>query len=58
MKDDLKRLKLLGKNYSDLRTISAYCQDSIVKIEDIKYLKIELQIKEREKFLNFLKNKL
>tara|TARA_B100000959_G_C14771721_1_gene537772 strand:- start:125 stop:571 length:447 start_codon:yes stop_codon:yes gene_type:complete len=39
MKDDLKRLKLLGKNYSDLRTISAYCQDSIVKIGDIKYLK-------------------
>ena len=39
MKDDLQRLKLIGKNYSDLSTISAYCQDSIIKIRDIKYLK-------------------
>ena len=35
----INRLKLIGKNIEDLKTISAYCQDSIVKIKDIVYLK-------------------
>ena len=39
MKEDINRLKLIGKNMEDLNTISAYCQDSIVKIEDLVYLK-------------------
>ena len=36
---DINRLKLIGKNIEDLKTISAYCQDSIVKIRDLVYLK-------------------
>jgi len=36
---DISRLKLIGKNIEDLKTISAYSQDSIVKIKDIVYLK-------------------
>ena len=39
MKEDINRLKLIGKNIDDLKTISAYCQDSIVKIGDLIYLK-------------------
>ena len=39
MKKDINRLKLIGKNIEDLKTISAYCQDSIVKIKDLIYLK-------------------
>ena len=35
----INRLKLIGKNIEDLKSISAYCQDSIVKIKDIVYLK-------------------
>ncbi len=35
----INRLKLIGKNIEDLKTISAYSQDSIVKIKDIIYLK-------------------
>ena len=35
----INRLKLIGKNIEDLKTISAYSQDSIVKIRDIVYLK-------------------
>ena len=35
----INRLKLIGKNIEDLKTISAYSQDSIVKIKDILYLK-------------------
>ena len=35
----INRLKLIGKNIDDLKTISAYSQDSIVKIKDIVYLK-------------------
>jgi len=35
----INRLKLIGKNIEDLKTISAYSQDSIVKIKDIVYLK-------------------
>ena len=36
---DINRLKLLGNNVEDLKIISAHCQDSIVKIKDIVYLK-------------------
>ena len=36
---DIIRLNLIGKNIEDLKTISAYSQDSIVKIKDIVYLK-------------------
>ena len=36
---NINRLKLIGKNIEDLKTISAYCQDSIVKIKDLVYLK-------------------
>ncbi len=39
MTKDINRLKLLGKNIEDLKIISAYCQDSIVKIKDIVFLK-------------------
>tara|TARA_Y100000741_G_scaffold289126_1_gene229142 strand:- start:32 stop:481 length:450 start_codon:yes stop_codon:yes gene_type:complete len=40
MREDKKsRLKLNGKNLEDLNVISAYCQDSIVAIKDIAYLK-------------------
>ena len=39
MKENINRLKLIGKNTEDLKTISAYCQDSIVKIRDFLYLK-------------------
>ena len=39
MTNDINRLKLIGKNIEDLKTISAYCQDSIVKIKDLIYLK-------------------
>ena len=35
----INRLKLIGKNIEDLKTISAYCQDSIIKINDLVYLK-------------------
>ena len=35
----INRLKLIGKNIEDLKTISAYSQDSIIKIKDIVYLK-------------------
>ena len=36
---NINHLKLIGKNIEDLNTISAYCQDSIVKIIDLVYLK-------------------
>ena len=39
MMQEINRLKLIGKNIEDLKTISAYCQDSIVKIKDLVYLK-------------------
>ena len=39
MTKEVKRLKLIGKNIEDLKTISAYCQDSIIKIKDLVYLK-------------------
>ena len=39
MTKNINRLKLIGKNLEDLKTISAYCQDSIVKIKDLVYLK-------------------
>ena len=36
---NINRLKLIGRNIEDLKTISAYSQDSIIKIKDIVYLK-------------------
>ena len=36
--DETSNLKLIGKNKEDLQVISAYCQDSIVKVEDIVFL--------------------
>ena len=39
MTKDINQLRLIGKNIEDLKTISAYCQDSIVKIKDLIYLK-------------------
>jgi len=36
---NINHLKLIGKNIEDLNTISAYCQDSIIKIKDLVYLK-------------------
>tara|TARA_B100001750_G_C15165335_1_gene426520 strand:- start:180 stop:626 length:447 start_codon:yes stop_codon:yes gene_type:complete len=39
MIQNIDRLKLIGKNIEDLKTISAYCQDSIVKIKDLAFLK-------------------
>ena len=39
MTKDINRLKLIGKNIEDLKIISAYCQDSIIVIKNIVYLK-------------------
>ena len=40
MSDDKKnRLKLIGKNQEDLKTISAYLQDSGIIVKDILFLK-------------------
>ena len=39
MKDEDIKLKLIGKSIEDLKTISAYLQDSIVTINDIIFLK-------------------
>ena len=33
------RLKLIGKNQEDLKTISAYLQDSVIIVKDILFLK-------------------
>ena len=37
-KNEQKNLKLLGKNEEDLKVISAYLQDSVVKVKDIVFL--------------------
>ena len=37
--DAINNLKLIGKNIEDLQVISAYCQDSLVKVKDIVFLK-------------------
>ena len=39
MSEITNKLKLIGNNAEDLKTISAYCQDSIIKIKDLVYLK-------------------
>ena len=39
MKEEKNKLKLVGKNVEDLSTISAYCQDAIIKVKDLVYLK-------------------
>ena len=38
MKEEKNKLKLVGKNVEDLSTISAYCQDAIIKVKDLVYL--------------------
>ncbi len=40
MKNEYLNLKLIGKSNDDLKTISAYLQDSIVAQKDIIFLKI------------------
>ena len=37
--DEKITLKLIGKNEEDLKVISAYCQDSLVAIKDMVFLK-------------------
>ena len=37
--DAINNLKLIGKNIEDLEVISAYCQDSLVIVKDIVFLK-------------------
>ena len=39
MKEIGNKLKLTGKNIEDLKIISAYCQDAVVKVRDLVYLK-------------------
>ena len=39
MKESRNKLKLIGNNIEDLKTISAYCQDAIIKISDFFFLK-------------------
>ena len=39
MSEITNKLKLIGNNADDLKTISAYCQDAIIKIKDLVYLK-------------------
>ena len=38
-KEVQNNLKLIGENQEDLKTISAYCQDSLVRVKDIVFLK-------------------
>jgi hypothetical protein len=38
-KDEKKNIKLIGKNKEDLKVISAYIQDSLVKVGDMGFLK-------------------
>jgi len=35
----INNLKLTGKNIEDIQVISAYCQDSLVRVKDIVFLK-------------------
>tara|TARA_B110000438_G_scaffold298524_1_gene346948 strand:- start:52 stop:501 length:450 start_codon:yes stop_codon:yes gene_type:complete len=37
--DLINNLKLVGKNIEDIQVISAYCQDSLVRVKDIVFLK-------------------
>ena len=39
MKEIGNKLRLIGNNIEDLKVISAYCQDAIIKIVDLVYLK-------------------
>ena len=39
MKETGNKLRLIGNNIEDLKVISAYCQDAIIKITDLVYLK-------------------
>ena len=37
--EEKTNLKLIGKNWEDLKVISAYLQDSIITVRDIVFLK-------------------
>ena len=39
MKEAKNKLRLIGNNIEDLKTISAYCQDAIIKVSDLVFLK-------------------
>ena len=39
MKEIGNKLRLIGNNIEDLKIISAYCQDAIIKITNLVYLK-------------------
>ena len=39
MKETGNKLRLIGNNIEDLKVISAYCQDAIIKTTDLVYLK-------------------
>ena len=39
MKEIGNKLRLIGNNVKDLKIISAYCQDAIIKITNLVYLK-------------------
>ena len=39
MKEIGNKLRLIGNNVEDLKIISAYCQDAIIKITNFVYLK-------------------
>ena len=39
MKEIGNKLRLIGNNVEDLKIISAYCQDAIIKITNLVYLK-------------------
>ena len=39
MKEIGNKLRLIGNNIEDLKVISAYCQDAIIKITNLVYLK-------------------
>ena len=39
MKEIGNKLRLTGNNIEDLKIISAYCQDAIIKITDLFFLK-------------------
>ena len=39
MKEIGNKLRLIGNNIEDLKVISAYCQDAIIKITDLVFLK-------------------
>ena len=43
MKEIGNKLRLIGNNVEDLKIISAYCQDAIIKITNLQPLKISTE---------------